>query len=83
MGEVINIKDHESNCYTENLSVKNKYNKISIGKSDDGFWFLFQPDFFPIEFKSRQDLAEFLWMAVRLVDSEGRWEKDEYVGLNY
>lgn len=35
------------------------------------------------EFKDRKELAEFLWMCVRLVDSEGRWEKSEYVGMNY
>jgi len=36
-----------------------------------------------VEFKDRKELAEFLWMCVRLVDPEGRWEKSEYVGMNY
>ena len=34
-------------------------------------------------FESRKQLAEFLWMAVRFVDSEGRYEKSNYVGKNY
>lgn len=76
------IIDFEGSTYTDAHGVRNRYNQATI-ENVDGKWFLFAPHAFPIEFKSRKDLAEFLWMAVRLVDSEARWEKDKYVGLNY
>jgi hypothetical protein len=31
----------------------------------------------------RKEMAQFLWMAAHLLDSEGRYKFDEYVGLNY
>lgn len=31
----------------------------------------------------RKEMAEFLWMAAYMVDSERRWCKDKYVGINY
>ena len=32
---------------------------------------------------NRKEMAEWLWMAAHLLDSEGRYKFDEYVGLNY
>jgi hypothetical protein len=31
----------------------------------------------------RKEMAEWLWMAAHMLDSEGRYKFDEYVGLNY
>ena len=32
---------------------------------------------------NREEMAEWLWMAAHMLDSEGRYKFDEYVGLNY
>ena len=32
---------------------------------------------------SREELAELLWMAAYMLDSEQRWCGSEYVGMNY
>lgn len=84
MSNVFNLSVPEGNVYEQGecFGVKNLYSGAVIGDVD-GVYFLTSPNNFPLEFKSRRDLAEFLWMAARFVDSEGKWEKSEYVGKNY
>jgi len=48
----------------------------------DGSWWIDAGEH-RISFNSREAMAEWLWMAVRFVDSEGRWEKTEYLGRDY
>jgi len=82
MSNVIDIGEHkEKNRYTSNGGVIHKPNGLMVISNPDRT--MITLGYFHAEFESRKDLAEFLWMAVRLVDSDGRWEKDQYVGMNY
>lgn len=31
----------------------------------------------------RKRLSEFLWFAVRFLDSHGKWQEDSYIGTDY
>lgn len=86
MGDVINIED---------LREKTKYNDygngiLSVVNDDAGIELVPDGDMFFINiygesgtFTSRKDIAEFLWQCAHFVDSEGRWKKSEYVGIDY
>ena len=63
------------------LSVVSKCNGSELICSQGDAWLIVNGK--TVKFESRQAMAEFLWMAVRFVDSEGRWQKDKYVGCDY
>ena len=78
------VPDSETNKYCadgEKISVVNLATGIEVIASKNTIELVCGN--YSKEFTSRQDLAEFLWMAAHLVDSHGRYKFDEYVGLNY
>lgn len=61
------------------IGVVNKTTNMELCESGEGFEVF-------IEGRanlSREEMAEWLWMAAYMLDSEGRYKFDEYVGLNY
>ena len=88
MGDVINVEFKqltESNgyeIYNKNLiSVVNKTTNTSIGKDEKGlFNILIKKKNTAI---SRKEMAEFLWMAAYMLDSEQRWCPGQLPAMNY
>jgi len=85
MGEVIEFPDSsEGNTYTREAGIIGSLNiatraelifhkgkaYIAIGSEI-------------LEFSSRKDAAEWFHQGAKLLDSEDRWLKSEYVGVNY
>lgn len=67
--------------FNENaMMVVSGNNKLSIGFDGDDFIIKFGNVSVVYE---RDHLAEMLWGAAYLVDSEQRYTEDEYVGINY
>lgn len=82
MNNVISIDEYkEKNKYTEFGGVIHVPNGLTMISKPECT--MITVGYFHVEFESRKDLAEWLWMAVRMVDSDGRFEKSEYVGMNY
>jgi hypothetical protein len=84
MSNVVNFEPKESamyRCEDGVITVVNDSNDAEVVCNAVDGWMIVNGR--PIEFKSRRHMAEFLWMAAHLVDSEGRWKRDEYVGVDY
>lgn len=87
MSNVINVEfsKEEENAYKMHGGVLRATENIASGATigvmaEDAFTISIQDK---MAVMPRKEMAEFLWMAAYMVDSEQRWAKDEYVGLNY
>ena len=87
MSNVINVEfsKEEENTYKMHGGVLRATENIASGATigvmaEDAFTISIQDK---MAVMPRKEMAEFLWMAAYMVDSEQRWAKDEYVGLNY
>lgn len=81
---VIPIKqDDEPFCYSiagDQIFVADSAKELEIGFSFDGPAVLihgYGPSY------KREELAQILWAAAYLLDSEERWRKGEYIGKDY
>ena len=84
MGEIVNFDKKEYAHYRDVdgvMSVVSSCNGSEVIYFQDSAWLIVNGK--SVTFESRQAMAEFLWMATRFVDSEGRWEKEKYVGCDY
>ncbi len=84
MGRVIEFPSKENNQYTTGDGVIGVIN-IPAGIEMVSYGCVNTIIFgeVSVEFSSREDLAKWLWMCTRLVDSEGRYQEESYVGLDY
>lgn len=84
MGEIIDFPMSETNRYSVGDGIVGVININNSAEcvSNDGINVIMSGDIC-IEFKSRKEMAEWLWMAAILVDSEERYKNGEYVGLDY
>ena len=62
------------------ITVADMERELEIGFFIDGPSILMSG--YTIDYK-REDLAQILWAAAYLLDSEGRWRKDQYIGKDY
>ncbi len=88
MGEVVNFQrvfyaEHEDYLMQNNklIGMISNYNDLEV-ICNDGIFQIKCHEMFA-NFENRERLAGFLWMAVRMIDSEGRYEAEKYVGLDY
>lgn len=86
MVEIINIENFmEKTKYRDygggSLSVINEEAGIELFPDHSQFHIFIDGE--SATFTSRKELAEFLWQCAYFIDSEGRWKKNEYVGINY
>ena len=61
------------------IGVVNKSIDMELIQTGDNLFEVFK-EFGGLE---RKEMSEWLWMAAYMLDSEGRYKFDEYVGLNY
>jgi len=75
--------EDEKNGYTTyddgSIGVVNKTTKMKMCSSGEGFFIYVDKG----GLINRKEMAEFLWMSAYMLDSEGRYKFDKYVGLNY
>lgn len=88
MSNVIKVDfkgEDEKNGYSMDgagvAGVINKTTNMELWEHEKGLFEIHKHESTPS--LSRKEMAEFLWMAAYLLDSEGRYKFDEYVGLNY
>lgn len=84
MGRVIDFPQKENNQYTTGDGVIGVINILAgIEMVSHGGVNTVMVGDVSVDFTSREDLAKWLWMCARLVDSEGRFQEQTYVGLDY
>ena len=81
--DVIQLPGREATTYTirnGRIGVHNLSTGIELVNADR-FYLCIGAEHVP--FPSRKEAAQFMWMCARLLDSEGRYEFDEYAALDY